>query len=65
MTAGVLIDYRIRLGGIPMKWRTEIEEWIPGERFVDVQQHGPYRFWQHIHVFTEMASGTLISYNFV
>lgn len=29
MRAGALIDYRLRLNGIPFGWRTEITEWHP------------------------------------
>ncbi len=29
MRAGALIDYRLRLNGIPFGWRTEITEWNP------------------------------------
>ena len=41
MKAGTLIDYKIRLLGIPMKWRTEITEFEQGVRFVDTQLKGP------------------------
>ena len=60
MKAGTLIDYRIRLRGVPMRWRTLIEEWGPGTRFVDRQLTGPYRYWRHEHVFSAVASGTEI-----
>ena len=42
MRAGALIDYRIRVHGIPIRWRTEIVEWNAPRRFVDVQLRGPY-----------------------
>lgn len=51
MRQGTLIDYRIRWGPIPLKWRTEIREWRPPHRFVDVQLIGPYRLWHHLHEF--------------
>jgi ligand-binding SRPBCC domain-containing protein len=59
MRAGALIDYRIRVHGLPIRWRTEIVEWDPPHRFVDVQLHGPYRLWHHTHTFEEKDGGTL------
>jgi ligand-binding SRPBCC domain-containing protein len=57
---GTLIDYRLSLRGIPMRWRTRIEEWRPGERFVDIQLSGPYALWHHTHVFEAKDGGTLM-----
>ena len=59
MRAGAIIDYRIRVHGFPLRWRTEITEWQPPARFVDVQQRGPYTLWRHTHTFTESKGGTL------
>ena len=59
MQAGTLIDYRILIRGIPVKWRTEIREWEPPHRFVDVQLNGPYKLWHHTHTFEERDGGTL------
>ena len=59
MRAGTLIDYRIRLHGFPIRWRTEITVWEPPHRFVDVQLKGPYRLWHHTHTFQEAEGGTL------
>jgi hypothetical protein len=53
MKPGTLIDYRIKLSGVPMKWRTKIEVWEPEERFVDVQLSGPYKLWRHEHRFKD------------
>ena len=58
MKAGARIDYRIRSSGVPMRWQTVIEEFVPGERFVDVQIKGPYRRWRHTHTFRDVAGGT-------
>lgn len=58
--SGSIIDYRIRLFGIPMRWRTEITVWEPPSRFVDVQVKGPYTEWIHTHTFESSPTGTLI-----
>jgi ligand-binding SRPBCC domain-containing protein len=54
---GTLLEYRLRLHGIPISWLTRIEEWVPGERFVDVQLRGPYALWHHTHEFEEDPGG--------
>jgi ligand-binding SRPBCC domain-containing protein len=59
MRAGAIVDYQIRIHGIPIRWKTEIEEWDPPHGFVDRQLSGPYRFWRHTHRFESGAKGTL------
>jgi hypothetical protein len=54
------IDYTIRLGPVPMRWRTRITAWEPGARFVDVQERGPYSLWEHTHEFSAMGGGVLM-----
>ncbi len=56
---GALIDYRIRVHGWPLRWRTEITAWEPPHRFVDVQLRGPYTLWHHAHTFEDRDGGTL------
>jgi ligand-binding SRPBCC domain-containing protein len=50
---GTLIEYRLRLHRLPVRWRTRIERWEPPHRFVDVQVRGPYSLWEHTHTFEE------------
>ena len=57
MERGALIDYRISVRGLPMRWRTRISCWNPPFGFVDEQLKGPYRKWIHQHTFEETDSG--------
>jgi ligand-binding SRPBCC domain-containing protein len=57
MAAGVQIDYRIRVFGLPLKWRSQIARWDPPHAFVDVQLKGPYKSWAHTHLFHEHGAG--------
>lgn len=59
MKPGALIDYRLRLNGLPIRWRTRISAWEPPYRFIDEQLRGPYRQWIHEHTFEEVDGGTL------
>ncbi len=59
--SGTLIDYRLKLHGIPLGWRTRLEQWEPPHRFVDTQLTGPYSLWHHTHSFTALGSGTLMT----
>ena len=60
MKVGALIDYRLRLHGLPLRWQSEITAWEPPHRFVDEQRRGPYRVWIHQHSFVEQNGGTLV-----
>jgi ligand-binding SRPBCC domain-containing protein len=55
--AGLEFEYRVRVRGLPMRWRGRFEVWEAPERFVDVQLRGPYRRWRHEHAFEEMGDG--------
>jgi ligand-binding SRPBCC domain-containing protein len=60
MRAGALIEYDLALHGVPVRWRTRIDEWTPGVAFVDTQLAGPYARWVHRHTFARVAGGTLL-----
>ena len=53
---GALIDYKLRMRGLPVTWRTEISVWNPPFEFVDQQLKGPYKQWIHHHTFAELES---------
>jgi ligand-binding SRPBCC domain-containing protein len=55
---GTVLTYRVRKFGVPMQWKSWIQEWVPGSHFVDVQQDGPFRFWRHKHILKPIPGGT-------
>jgi ligand-binding SRPBCC domain-containing protein len=60
MRLGTLIEYRLRLHGLPIRWLTQIADWEPGVRFVDTQIRGPYALWHHTHEFEADGGHTLM-----
>lgn len=58
---GTLIDYRLRLHGVPLRWHTRITGWDPPHRFSDEQISGPYRVWRHLHTLEPLAGGRTLS----
>jgi ligand-binding SRPBCC domain-containing protein len=60
MREGTLIDYRLRLLGVPLRWKSRILRWQPPTGFVDEQVRGPYQLWEHTHSFHEVGDETII-----
>jgi ligand-binding SRPBCC domain-containing protein len=58
LKTGALIDYKLRINGIPIRWITRIDEWNPPYGFVDTQLKGPYKLWRHSHEFISENNGT-------
>lgn len=60
---GSLLDYKLRVHGVPLRWRTLIQTWQPegkSPHFVDLQLKGPYGLWHHTHRFETLQGGTLM-----
>lgn len=60
MQVGALIDYRLKVHGVPIGWRTAITAWDPPHHFVDTQLKGPYWRWIHSHRFRAVPGGTQV-----
>jgi ligand-binding SRPBCC domain-containing protein len=60
LEAGALLDYRLKLHQVPIRWTTLIETWEPPLRFVDRQAKGPYSLWEHTHLFEADGDGATI-----
>ena len=58
---GTLIRYALRWRIFPIRWTTEITDWEPPHRFVDLQLKGPYKLWHHEHRFISEGDGTRIT----
>ncbi len=56
---GTEIDYRLRVRGVPLRWRSRISVWEPPFRFVDEQVVGPYKLWRHQHSFEREGAATI------
>lgn len=60
MARGLTIDYRVRLLGMRIHWRSLISEYDPPHAFRDIQTIGAYRRWDHRHRFWREDGGTVI-----
>jgi ligand-binding SRPBCC domain-containing protein len=61
LAEGALIDYQLRLFGLPLRWQTRITHWDPPHQFGDEQLRGPYKLWIHTHRFYEQEDFTTIA----
>lgn len=60
LVEGDELEYRIRIAGVPQRWRSTITLWNEGKAFADYQDHGPYDLWHHFHLFQPVVDGTEI-----
>ena len=62
MRAGALIEYRLRLHGLPISWLTRIEEWDAGRALRRrAARRARTALWHHTHEFEpDGAGGTLM-----
>ena len=58
---GMQITYTVSpLFKIPMKWKSKITQVLFQKSFTDVQEKGPYKYWNHFHEFVANEKGVLI-----
>jgi len=55
---GTIFTYRLKIHGVPVIWKTLIEEWVHNSHFVDSQIKGPYKKWHHRHTFKAAGNAT-------
>jgi ligand-binding SRPBCC domain-containing protein len=60
MLVGAVIEYKLKLNGFPMSWKSLISRWDPPNEFVDEQLSGPYKQWIHRHTFIEVDANTTL-----
>jgi uncharacterized protein len=60
MSRGLRMGYSLQIVGLPLRWRTRIEEWRPNELFIDSQERGPYQSWWHEHHFRAAGAKTVV-----
>jgi ligand-binding SRPBCC domain-containing protein len=60
MGAGLELEYRIHLYGLPIQWVSVIEVWEPRRMFIDRQLTGPFLWWRHRHRFEAVGESTRV-----
>jgi len=58
---GMKIEYKVSpVMHIPLRWESLIEDVIPLRQFRDIQTRGPYKRWEHTHLFETAGKGVLM-----
>ena len=58
MHDGTEIRYKLKVRGLPIRWKTTILDWDPPHKFIDTQDSGPYQLWHHTHTFEPIDNNT-------
>lgn len=57
---GSRVTLKQRLGPFRVTWLAEHREYVPPERFRDVQVQGPFASWDHVHSFRNTPEGSVL-----
>lgn len=60
LTEGTIVEFNLRMAGLPITWAEEITQLQPTERMVSIQRSGPYRYWQHEQRLYPHLYGTIV-----
>lgn len=58
---GAVVDFRIRVGPVPVRWLARHTTYEKYRLFTDEQVKGPFRRWVHQHRFSEEHGGTRLT----
>lgn len=59
---GARVVLEVRQFGVPLRWVSVFAEWEPPDRFVDVQEKGPFASWRHEHLFADGRLADRVTY---
>jgi uncharacterized protein (TIGR01777 family) len=57
---GAQVVLRLHAGPFPYHWHARHVEDVPGVRFRDIQERGPFATWSHTHRFSDTPQGALL-----
>jgi len=60
MHEGLIVDLKVTVRGVALRWRTRITKWDPPRSFADDQLKGPYWRGEHEHRFVPTEGGTAV-----
>ncbi len=58
VATGTVLEYRVRLFGLPARFRCFVREFDPPARFLATQVRGPFDRWEHRGLLLEDGEGT-------
>ncbi len=58
---GTIIEYKLKIHGVPTTWKSQIREWKPPTQFADQAVKSPFKLWHHSHNFEDLGHGTLLT----
>lgn len=55
---GARVEMSVPMGPLRKRWVAEHRDYVPNERFTDVQLRGPFAHWEHTHLFERRDSNS-------
>ncbi len=56
----ILLSFRpLPLSPIRLRWLAQIDEFVPNQRFCDLQVTGPFGYWRHCHQIAPEQNGSV------